>query len=60
MLIGFDQAAGFLAVAVVITLAPGPDNVMVMSLGAARGWRAGVVFGLGCACGCLSVRPESC
>ena len=54
MLIGFDQAVGFLAVAVVITLAPGPDNVMVVSLGAARGWRAGVAFGLGCACGCLS------
>ncbi len=54
MLIGIDQAASFLAMAVVITLAPGPDNLMVLSLAAARGRRAGMAFGLGCACGCLS------
>jgi threonine/homoserine/homoserine lactone efflux protein len=54
MLIGPDQAVGFLAAAAVITLAPGPDILMVLSLGAARGPRAGIVFGLGCACGCLS------
>ena len=53
-MVGLDQAEGFLIAAVVITLAPGPDNLMVVSLGAARGHRAGMAFGLGCACGCLS------
>jgi len=48
------QAAGFLTAAVLITLAPGPDNLMVLSLGAARGRRQGVAFGLGCAAGCLN------
>ncbi len=48
------QVAGFLAAAVLVTLAPGPDNLMVLSLGAARGRRHGVAFGLGCAAGCLS------
>ncbi|QNM97401.1 LysE family translocator [Chitinimonas koreensis] len=49
-----DQFAGFLAAALLITLSPGPDNLMVLSLGAARGRLAGMVFGLGCALGCLS------
>jgi threonine/homoserine/homoserine lactone efflux protein len=48
------QLAAFLPVAVLITLAPGPDNLMVLALGMARGRRAGVAFGLGCALGCLS------
>lgn len=48
------QLSAFLAVAVAITLAPGPDNLMVLSLGMARGRRAGVAFGLGCALGCLN------
>jgi threonine/homoserine/homoserine lactone efflux protein len=39
---------------VLITLAPGPDNLMVLSLGMARGRQAGVAFGLGCALGCLN------
>lgn len=46
--------AGFLAAAALITLSPGPDNLMVLSLGLARGRRQGVSFGLGCALGCLS------
>jgi threonine/homoserine/homoserine lactone efflux protein len=54
VLLGMEQAAGFLAAAVLITLSPGPDNLMVLSLGVARGRKQGMVFGLGCALGCLS------
>ncbi len=53
-LLALPQLTGFLAVAVLITLAPGPDNLMVLSLGMARGRQAGVAFGLGCALGCLN------
>ena len=53
-LLTLPQLAAFLVAAVLITLAPGPDNLMVLSLGIARGRRAGVAFGLGCALGCLS------
>lgn len=53
-LLTLPQAGAFLAVAMLVTLAPGPDNLMVLSLGMARGRRAGVAFGLGCAIGCLS------
>ena len=31
-----DQLAAFLAAAVAITVAPGPDNLMVLSLGMSR------------------------
>ncbi len=48
------QFAAFLPVAVLITLAPGPDNLMVLGLGMSRGRESGVAFGLGCAAGCLS------
>ncbi len=54
MLLGLWQAAGFLVAAMLITLSPGPDNLMILSLGIARGRRQGMVFGLGCALGCLS------
>ncbi|MCL2309210.1 MAG: LysE family translocator [Proteobacteria bacterium] len=53
-MLGLDQSLLFLAAAVLLTLAPGPDNLMVISLGMARGRRAGVAFGLGCGLGCLS------
>ena len=53
-LLSLPQLSSFLAVAVLITLAPGPDNLMVLGLGMARGRRAGVAFGLGCALGCLN------
>ncbi|MBU0752917.1 MAG: LysE family translocator [Gammaproteobacteria bacterium] len=53
-LLTLPQLSAFLAAAVLITLAPGPDNLMVLSLGIARGRRAGIAFGLGCALGCLS------
>ena len=49
-----EQALGFLAAASLLTLAPGPDNLLVLALGASRGRRAGLAFGLGCAAGCLS------
>ncbi|MDP2007096.1 MAG: LysE family translocator [Rubrivivax sp.] len=49
-----EQFAAFLAAAVLVTLSPGPDNLMVLSLGAARGRLQGMAFGLGCAMGCLS------
>jgi threonine/homoserine/homoserine lactone efflux protein len=49
-----EQLLGFLSASLLITLSPGPDNLLVLSLGASRGRAAGVVFGLGCALGCLS------
>ena len=49
-----EQFLGFLAAAVLITLSPGPDNLMVLSVGISRGRASGMVFGLGCALGCLS------
>ena len=49
-----EQFLGFLAAAVLITVSPGPDNLMVLSVGASKGRRLGMAFGLGCAAGCLS------
>lgn len=49
-----DQFFGFLMAASLITLSPGPDNLLVLSLGISRGRQQGVAFGLGCALGCLS------
>lgn len=43
----------FLAASALITIAPGPDNLMVLSVGISRGQRAGIGFGLGCALGCF-------
>lgn len=48
------QFIGFIVAAVLITLAPGPDNLMVLGMGMSRGRRQGMAFGLGCAAGCLS------
>lgn len=48
------QFAGFLAASILVTLAPGPDNLMVLSLGMARGRRSGIIFGIGCALGCIN------
>ncbi|HEX6945441.1 MAG TPA: LysE family translocator [Casimicrobiaceae bacterium] len=49
-----DTLIPFLGAAVLVTVAPGPDNLMVLSVGASRGRLAGMAFGLGCALGCLS------
>lgn len=54
MLISPEQFIGFLSAALLITVSPGPDNLMVLSVGMSRGRRQGMVFGLGCALGCLS------
>ncbi|NWG30861.1 MAG: LysE family translocator [Rhodocyclaceae bacterium] len=48
------QTLGFLLAAFLVTLAPGPDNLAVLSLGLSRGRRAGIGFGLGCALGCFT------
>lgn len=48
------QVFAFLITAVLLTATPGPDNLMVLSVGMSRGKRSGVAFGLGCALGCLS------
>jgi len=54
MLLSVQQFFAFLAAAMLITVSPGPDNLMVLGVGIARGRAPGVVFGLGCALGCLS------
>lgn len=54
VLVGPQQLGAFLVAAVLVTVAPGPDNLMVLSTGISRGRREGMAFGLGCALGCLS------
>ncbi len=49
-----DQIIGFLLAAVLLTVTPGPDNLMVLGVGMSKGRGCGVAFGLGCAAGCLS------
>ena len=49
-----EQFFSFLAAAVLITMSPGPDNLMVLGVGMSRGRKQGMAFGLGCALGCLS------
>lgn len=49
-----EQLFGFLAAAILVTLSPGPDNLMVLSTGIAKGRARGMAFGLGCAMGCIS------
>ena len=54
MLLTPEQFLGFLAASLLITLSPGPDNLLVLSIGASQGRKPGMAFGLGCAMGCLS------
>lgn len=54
MLLAPEQFFGFLLAAMLITVSPGPDNLMVLGIGMSRGRRHGMVFGLGCALGCIS------
>jgi threonine/homoserine/homoserine lactone efflux protein len=49
-----EQLIGFPVAAIVITVSPGPDNLMVLGVGISKGRRQGIAFGLGCALGCLS------
>ncbi|MBU3738438.1 MAG: LysE family translocator [Rhodoferax sp.] len=53
-LLTLPQLSSFLLTALLLALAPGPDNLMVLSLGMSQGRRPGIAFGLGCALGCLS------
>lgn len=53
-MISFDVLLAFLAASALITVAPGPDNLMVLSVGISRGRSAGIGFGLGCALGCFT------
>ncbi len=53
-MLGVEQVTAFLAAAMLITISPGPDNLMVLSYGISRGRLQGMAFGLGCALGCLS------
>jgi threonine/homoserine/homoserine lactone efflux protein len=52
--LSLDQIATFLPAALLNTLAPGPDILMVLSLGLAQGRRAAITFGLGCVTGCIT------
>jgi len=49
-----EQFIGFLTAAMLITISPGPDNLMVLGMGISSGRKQGIAFGLGCALGCLS------
>ena len=49
-----DQFFPFLLAAMLLTVSPGPDNLMVLSTGIAKGRLRGMAFGLGCALGCLN------
>ena len=49
-----DTLLAFLGISILITLAPGPDNLMVIGQSLARGRSAGLAFGLGCAAGCIT------
>ena len=49
-----DTLLAFLAVSALITLAPGPDNLMVLSQSLSRGPMAGCGLALGCALGCFT------
>jgi threonine/homoserine/homoserine lactone efflux protein len=53
-MLSIEQILGFLTAAVLITLSPGPDNMMVLGIGMSKGRARGMAFGLGCALGCLS------
>lgn len=44
----------FLGISLVITFAPGPDNLMVLSQSLSRGCMAGFGIAVGCALGCVT------
>jgi threonine/homoserine/homoserine lactone efflux protein len=49
-----ESLLAFLAISVLVTLAPGPDNLMVLGQSLARGRLAGVSLAAGCALGCFT------
>ncbi|MGB0127751.1 MAG: LysE family translocator [Rhodocyclaceae bacterium] len=54
MIVTATQMGLFLPVAFLLCLAPGPDNLTVLSLGLSRGRSASMGFAMGCAAGCLN------
>ncbi len=48
-----EQFFPFLLAAVVLTVTPGPDNLMVLGMGMSKGRAQGIAFGCGAAFGCL-------
>lgn len=53
-MISAEVLLAFLAASALVTIAPGPDNLMVLSVGISRGRSAGIGFGVGCALGCFT------
>lgn len=53
-LLTLPQLLALLSTSLLLALTPGPDNLMVLSLGMSRGRRLGMAFGAGCALGCLN------
>lgn len=53
-MIPLESLMAFLAVSVLVTLAPGPDNLMVLGQSLARGRMAGFGLAVGCALGCFT------
>ncbi len=49
-----EQLALFVPAALLLALAPGPDNLAVLALGISNGRPASLGFALGCAAGCLN------
>jgi len=49
-----EQLALFVPAALLLALAPGPDNMGVLALGVSGGRPASLGFALGCAAGCLN------
>ncbi|MEZ5611444.1 MAG: LysE family translocator, partial [Rhodocyclaceae bacterium] len=49
-----ETLLAFLAVSLLITFAPGPDNLMVLSQSLSRGRMAGFGIAVGCALGCVT------
>lgn len=49
----FDTLATFVAASILLSFAPGPDNLFVLTQSALHGWRAGVLVTLGLCTGLL-------
>lgn len=53
-MLALDIWLPFLAASLLLSLAPGPDNLIVISLGLSRGRAAAISFAIGCSLGCLT------
>lgn len=53
MLPDLNTLLAFIAASALITVVPGPDNLMVLGHGMSRGREAGIAVALGCALGCI-------